>query len=533
MNFDSNQRRTYLGARTWLRGAQERSIAYCLAQTWERYGFPGSDGPPVFVGAPVSRTAVKSGGVFIVGAKGSGKTTFIHAMLASILPTMRPRTQYDFRVYPPRSLGKTRVANFDFKREGWEKLLPMIPSNIRARLFSFDDERGERYEVHHDVHSPMQALELACALVPDHQNEVQKFFTLSARLILSAIIEVFAIARSAFTLHDAINVALDEARLRALLQLTPSGRQALGAMAESQTDTWKSIKATLAAVLSRFRVAAQIWQKSQQSGFSVHRFLDRSEFVNFHWNEELAEALRPTISHLIASIHKRCLALQREEDLTVVVMDECKFLDMRALRIDAVAAAGRTAGLLDIGAVQGAGAFRAGCGYNHDLAREIMAGFGTIVLMRMAPEDAQFFSQFIGQCEIIETTYNGGSSTTWSSTSGGGGSSTTTGGGTNFGWSQSMQTRPLLTAGDLESLPPGDWKNDRFYAWIRWPGTSGWCRVCMPLRSLLAKWQRSPAPPNLVPRDPRDGFDLEGVDTNALEVQLRALGLFKEVTDES
>jgi type IV secretory pathway TraG/TraD family ATPase VirD4 len=239
-----------------------------------------------------------------LGGTGSGKSTFLRMLMASVLnepPTLPPAAF----VYDP-------------KRE----FLPVLEGLGRAQdcvVLNPMDRRCAAWDLSADFRDPVAVRQLAAILTeePDRGSDENRFFRNAVQDILSAVMSTFiALAReeAAWTLRDVVLGCIYPAYLDAILAHTrdPYGRLLLPNIRVKQVyfqdadpRTKSNIKASVQAALAIYEPIAAVWDWAQSRPadqwprvFSVTRWLEEG-LVLVLGNDEGARASLDPINRAI------------------------------------------------------------------------------------------------------------------------------------------------------------------------------------------------------------------------------------------
>lgn len=352
----------------------------------------------------------------VTGASGSGKTTVINHLMASVL----------------QQGAHARALVYDPKQE----IIPLLdmlrgvqrddeqPLSGEVRILNPFDLRCSAWNMALDIDNAVSARQLATILVPDSESETgsASFFTHATRDILTGVLIAFIECvprKGVWTLRDVLLTMLHEPYLRFILALkrTPGDRPLpllwriqetyFGSGADPRTVG--NIKASISAKLSVYEPIAAAWHRAAPSPdspafFSLGDWIRSQEDILVLGNDEAARA---ALDPLNRAIFKRAteLTLSRPEQpsdqkasgegQTWYFLDEVR----EAGELDGLSrllTKGRSKGACVVLGFQDIDGLRAV--YGEEVANELCAQCNNVAVLRLnSPATAQWASELFGR----------------------------------------------------------------------------------------------------------------------------------------
>lgn len=370
-------------------------------------------------------------GVLFIGAIGSGKTTLFKLLIRDIVRLVNIRS-------------KIRLILFDPKREFLRSVLAYAKPFVRVIILNPFDRRATAWNLAGTFRTFAQAVQCSAALVPDAKNETQKFFLFAARSVLAQLIwTLIQQAPGAWTLGDVLYIARSRKRLIRYLKRTPEGKDIVEKYLKARSG--KDVIASLGSYLDPLIPVAAAMSRATNS-VSVQEILDTDCVVIFSLDDAYSETLRPLASLFARALSDEILLRNDPAKPTFILIDE--YVSWGHLDLTALTGKGRSAGAGVAATAFDVSALKAVIG---DAKAE--AFLGTLLtqahLRVSSDKTAKVSAAEIGEHEVVETD---------PSYPGGGGPPTL---------SKRVQTRPLVTADELKSLPAPDWKAGRVSGYFR------------------------------------------------------------------
>jgi hypothetical protein len=208
----------------------------------------------------LTRTEVE-GGVFVVGAPGSGKTRMMRTAMRSAVAGLRIDTN-------------CRVLVFDLKQDLMSELGSWQPA-VPVHVLNPFDVRSQVWEMSIDLTDPMLALDYAQAFLPDQQGSTDRdnrYFRRAAQVLLSAAFEtLIRVAPGRWTLRDLIHLTSSKDGLKLLFGSVEEIERAMSARFKPPR-TFADALSTLDNEMQLLRPTAALWESCERK-FTVRDWL--------------------------------------------------------------------------------------------------------------------------------------------------------------------------------------------------------------------------------------------------------------------
>lgn len=201
----------------------------------------------------------------VIGTTGSGKTITIRLLMRSVLPRIRPGSDW-------------RALIFDAKRDTMSRIAAM-PIHVPIRILNPFDKRSAPWDMATDIASPAAAQYLAKLLIPEEVNASQPFFADAARHILyGTLVALNELHPQEWIFRDVLLALRVPERIKALLEKTATTAE-IASQYFAETRTVSSIVSTLATKLQRYEIIAALWATSRTPRFSLEAWLSEESIL--------------------------------------------------------------------------------------------------------------------------------------------------------------------------------------------------------------------------------------------------------------
>lgn len=341
----------------------------------------------------------------LLGATGSGKTTFLLILMYSVLAK---------KSLPPRAL------IYDPKRE----FLPFVDGMGRlddAIILNPLDARCSAWDMARDIVDPIAARELASILTPeDEARGDNRFFDRAVRDVLACVIMTFvkcAPNEGSWTFRDVILASLHPSYLRFILDQTydrkgrlllPNVRVRQVYFEQADKRTSANIVASIQAALAIYAPIAAVWSAVStrndpqwRSTFSLKEWVEDSGDILIMGNDESARA---SIDPLNQALFQRAGELLLNQptitgnsgvDQTWVILDEVREAGKLPL-LSRLLTKARSHGVTVVLSFQDIEGFKAE--YGESVAYEIVAQCANKAILKLeSPESAKWAVALFGE----------------------------------------------------------------------------------------------------------------------------------------
>lgn len=229
----------------------------------------------------------------IAGATGSGKSSVLRGLLATVVPTITPGSD-------------RRLLVADPKNTMLPALYGMGP-NVPVKVLTASDIRSHRIPLGRVVTSLARAKQLAKDLIPIDQGENSPFFPRAVRRLASGVMEsLLTTVGTRWELRDLLLILESEHYLRQVLGRIPQTESRLRYLARK--DLWDDIQATIEDKMDELKILAAWWHRA------------KGEFVPSDWLKEesiLYIGGDPLIEEVMATIRRLIMKVLSEEILSL------------------------------------------------------------------------------------------------------------------------------------------------------------------------------------------------------------------------
>lgn len=218
----------------------------------------------------------------LIGAVGSGKTLAMRLLMQTVLPSIKPKSDW-------------RALVYDAKRDVLSLIAGMGVDCPVVTLNPFD-ARSAAWDMAKDITSPATALQVATILIPEEDGQ-NRYFSDAARAILTGVMNTFLLrSPGAWTFRDVVFVMRTEARLRDLLSSRPETRDLIDQYF-LEARSFENIKSTIASRMAMFEPIAALWSRATRT-ISLHDWL-AGEFILVLGNDESLRAPLDAINRVL------------------------------------------------------------------------------------------------------------------------------------------------------------------------------------------------------------------------------------------
>ena len=151
-------------------------------------------------------------------------------------------------IYDP----KTEVASF----------LGGLSMDLPVAFLNPFDERCAQWDMSADISSPVTALQVATLLIPEEKNSTNRYFTDTARDLLSDLMMCFVASGAEWTLRDVVLGMRSKERLREVLSGTARGAE-LYDMHAGDPRAFHNVLSTARSRLAPFEPVAALWSRAE------------------------------------------------------------------------------------------------------------------------------------------------------------------------------------------------------------------------------------------------------------------------------
>ena len=325
-----------------------------------------------------------SGHFFILGAIGSGKTVLLRLLLQSIVPGIKPGSNW-------------RMVINDPKKEMLGLLSGMM-LQCRVIVLNPFDTRFYSWAMAKDINSPVAATQMAHALIKEEKGE-NAFFVKAARDLMSGVIQALIISRPGeWTLAELLRILSDRKQVKDLLWSVPETHHFADEHFKRDDRTLNNVFYTITANVSTLRCVAALYEKSERQ-FSLQDWLDDECILVLGHDERLREPIN-AINRLLMDRMAELLLSQSESDTrrTWIVLDEleetCPYPSLAKLLTE-----GRSKGVRGILGTQLVEGLRDS--YGKDKADKIIAICGNKAFLRTdSSTTSQLCAEVLGKVQV-------------------------------------------------------------------------------------------------------------------------------------
>lgn len=412
--------------------------------------------------------ALSSGHFALIGSTASGKTVSMRLMMQSILPFIRPGSDWRAIIYD----SKQEVISI---LSGMKLRVPMV-------IMQPFDWRSAAWHMAQDIKSLATALQVAYILIQEEQG-YNAFFVKSARDLLAAVFIALHLTRPGqWTLADVVLTLSDTKRTKALLGSLPQTSHIAREHFSRDPRTLANVQSTISANMAMLRPIAAMWERCSHK-ISLTQWV-KQEGILVLGNDEQLRAPIDAINRVIFQRLTELILAQSESTRrrTWLFLDEFR----EAGKLDGLGrllTKGRSKGARAVLAWQTIHGLRAA--YGEHLAGEISGMCANKAFLRTDDfETAQWAAHIMGEVELREwhRTFQRGS----------GNSSTSQ--------SEHVAKREVVLASQIMQLPPA--ADGQFQGFFVTPGVGIYHHTVRFAQRLLPLGDV----PNFVPRPPEHQY---------------------------
>lgn len=411
------------------------------------------------------------GHFLVCGGTGVGKSLILKRLLDSALRHFGP--------------GKDqRAFIFDAKRELYSELAAAYPG-IEVKLIDPFDERGAAWDLAADITCAADARQFAECLIPASKAETDRFWTMTGRNVVAAVIETFiATAPGRWTLRDVILTMRSRDRISQVLGSNPETAH-LWSEATQDERTVSNLMASFNAQLGRYNTVAALWHRCPRK-FSLKEWVSSDSILLVRSHPKYSAVLQPFHQAMLDVLIDLILSQQDSRTRrTWMFLDECRDLGKVAKLPRAANLARSVGGILVLGIQSVEGMYEA-YGGEH-AASELLGLIRNVTFLRTNSQiSAAYAERFFGSVEwLVERISHS--------------RSTTSKGDTTYGRTvdHTHRTEPSIFASELMDIAPPS--SDQPLQLFNDIPAIGSFRVSVPLQSFLKpEGHNQSALPNVV-----------------------------------
>jgi hypothetical protein len=368
------------------------------------------------------------GHFLVCGGTGVGKSLILKRLLDSVLRHFGP--------------GKDqRAFIFDAKRELYSELTASYPGTDLKLVDPFD-ERGAAWDLAADITSPADARQFAECLISSSKAETDRFWSMTSRNIVAAVIESFIIsAPGRWTFRDLLLTMRSRERISLVLGSNPETAH-LWSEAAQDERTVSNLMASFNAQLSRYNTVAALWHRCPRK-FSLKEWVASDSILLVRSHPKYGAVLQPIHQAMLDVLIDLILTQQDSRTRrTWLFLDECRDLG-KVTKLPRFANLARSVGgVLALGIQSVEGMYEA-YGGEHPAA-ELLGLVRNVTFLRTNSQtSAAYAERFFGSVEwLVERVSHS--------------RSTSSKGETTYGRTvdHTLRTEPAILAAELMDITP-------------------------------------------------------------------------------
>lgn len=188
----------------------------------------------------------------VMGMTSSGKTLIIRMLMKAVL-------------CPDGSGLRCRAVVYDPKRDFYPLLVGMGVKPAQIRVMHPFDARSVAWDIAADVRDPAASRQVAEILSPPEKQNVQPFFVNASIDLVAAVMNSLRVLRpDNWTLNDVVEAATAPDRLRAILAVTPDGRDVERVYFGGSPETGANVVSTIRTKLASYATAARLSARAKE-----------------------------------------------------------------------------------------------------------------------------------------------------------------------------------------------------------------------------------------------------------------------------
>lgn len=200
----------------------------------------------------------------LLGGTGAAKTLVLRLLLSSIVPHIKPGSDWRCIINDPKCQAMEVLAG--------------MPIQCKILLLNMFDTRCVAWDMAMDITTSAKAEQLAATLIPDHPTE-NPFWPAAARDLLSIVVEALIFLRPAhWTLVDVLHIISKPQRTKSFVDQVPHLRDRIQEHFARDIRTLLNVYYTLLAYLSPFRTVANL-TATASCRFSIAQWVNESSIL--------------------------------------------------------------------------------------------------------------------------------------------------------------------------------------------------------------------------------------------------------------
>ena len=218
----------------------------------------------------------------VAGTTGSGKSLTLNRLMHEALHGVETGSDKRALVYDPKTEAASLLAALDLR-------IPVVFLNPF-------DSRCSQWDISGDVTSPVTALQVASILIPEEKGSTNRYFSDTARDLLSELMISYVASGATWTLRDLVLGIRSERRLEEVLTTTTRGRE-LYEMHAGDPRAFHNVLSTARSRLAPFEPVAALWSRAE-SKVSLRDWVD-GEMVLVLGNDDSARTAMDALNRVL------------------------------------------------------------------------------------------------------------------------------------------------------------------------------------------------------------------------------------------
>jgi hypothetical protein len=330
--------------------------------------------------------------IVILGKPGSGKTLLVQGLLRSYMRL--------FELLPDRF----RLLVLDPAKVYWQFLARCSPVGVPLMNLSPHLNGSLRWDWAAEIgQNPKARVNLIEALMNsgrrDASQERDPFWPKKARQLLEAVLLVLSLFSDRWRMRDVLVPFIFPQFCSPLLSL--SGHTRGSAAHDLSGKMGKGIHASASAELKQLAMLAAYAEHATKT-FTVRDLIGRGCIMHLAFDPEIKDGYSRFGSALSHMLQLAVINRGEEHNYTGIIGDEAR--ELGDMRIEFGAARGRQAGLFYALAPQSIAGLEVAWG--KERVEELLELVNTLVCLSCGPRTAKAVSEFVGQVEGVEVTFN-------------------------------------------------------------------------------------------------------------------------------